>query len=312
MLGRELPSQLIVDHNSVSAAHCCLLFDGIQLWVVDAGSTNKIRTTDGSAAVIRLQDRQVFAAGRVQFKVAIPTDLVPLAELEKLRAEFAQHELELSQINQAGADLARYRFDLESSMENLRAEQDDWLRRRGIVNREIEVRLSRLKDRETALDESIGNWQAHQAKRTDELDRLQADLVQREVVLSAIEESWNVKQAEADEHWNNVAEEVRRHKLIIRQQQAELQQQNELSVVQRIRIQRELKEREENLNEREKQLIRREVQIEAAQRRFPRDVSNPNLEFHLPSDSISDSTVLAANDFIDILDQALDKSDRRV
>ncbi|MFC1758202.1 FHA domain-containing protein [Planctomycetota bacterium] len=307
MLGRELPSQLLVDHHSVSTTHCGLVFDGTKLWVVDAGSKNRVRTVDGAADILQLNDRDLFAAGRVQFKTAIPTDLVPRTELEKLRAEFVKTELESDELEQNRRDLEQRRRELNHWIDDLRAEQDAWLRRRDSVNKEIEERLRKLEGREEAVAESLLEWERFQTVRTRELEQQQELLDARRLELDELSSNWDTTQAAADRHWQSVAEEVKRHKLMIREQQAQLQRENELSVVQRIRMQRELKEREQHLNDREKELIRREIQIDAAQRRLPRDVSNPTSELSLPSDSIADSTVLAANDFVDILDKAIDR-----
>ncbi len=309
MLGRDLPSQLLIDHDSVSTAHCGLVFDGERLWVIDAGSTNKIRTVNGSADVLQLSDRDVFAAGRVQFKTAIPTQLVPRAELEKLRSDFVQYGRRKGDLEHIRQDLDRRRVELNIWIDDLRAEQDAWLRRRDAVNKEIEERLLRLEGRESAMQESLKEWERHQAERTLELEQLQASLDDRDSKLREVAAKWDATQSAADQHWQAVAEEVKSHKLMIREQQAQLQRENELSVVQRIRTQRELKQREERLDEREKELIRREIQIDAAQRRLPRDVANPASELNLPSDSIADSTVLAANDFVDILDKAIDQGE---
>ena len=309
MLGRDLPSQLLIDHNSVSTTHCGLVFDGEKLWVIDAGSTNKIRTVGGSADVLQLNDREVFAAGRVQFKTAIPTQLVPRAELEKLRSDFVQYGRRKGDLEHIRQDLDRRRVELNNWIDDLRAEQDAWLRRRDAVNKEIEERLLRLEGRESAMQESLEEYERYQAARTSELENLQASLDARESDLRKLAAKWDETQSAAEEHWQAVAEEVKRHKLVIREQQAQLQRENELSVVQRIRTQRELKQREERLDDREKELIRREIQIDAAQRRLPRDVANPASELNLPSDSIADSTVLAANDFVDILDKAIDQGE---
>ena len=160
-----------------------------------------------------------------------------------------------------------------------------------------------MQDREQDL-------QALCSQRTLELAESNSTLTEREEEIQKMEGEWKQRQDAAKEHWEKVAAEVREHKLLIRQQQAQLQRENELSVVQRIRTQRELREREEQLNEREKELIRREIQIESAFRRLPRDVSAPETDQIASDDSLSDSTLLAASDFVDILDKAIGQDEK--
>ncbi|MCA9216915.1 MAG: FHA domain-containing protein [Planctomycetales bacterium] len=303
MLGRDIPSQVLVDHASVSTAHCALVFDGQQLWVLDAGSTNKIRTIAGSARTLRINDRDVFAVGRVQFKTAIHSKLVPQAEFEQV-----QHKLDEYERSSKELELQQRAYAIR--LDELRAEQDAWIQRREALNEEIQQRVSALESREATAAQQYDEWEQLVAQRTEELAALQTTLQERESKIRTLEKEWNERQAGEERHWQEVANEVKLHKLQLRQQQAQIQRENELSVVQRIRTQRELREREERLNDREKDLIRREIQIEAAFRRLPRDVSNPETENVLPSDSIADSTLLSANDFGDILNRAINQDEQ--
>lgn len=310
LLGRDLPSQLIVRHDSVSVAHCALLFDGEFLWVADAGSTNKVRTLDGSASHLRLSDRQIFAVGRAQIKIAIPTNLVPLSELEKLRSDIAKNEMDFAAINEARNDLQRRQAELQDWVDQLRNEQDVWLRRRDAVNREIEERLIRLEGREESLSESIREWESHQTEMNKQLSAKAAEIERKAAEIDLLATGWNTRQAETDKHWQGIAEEVKRHKLAIRQQKYELQSESERLVVQRLRTQKDLKQREQELADRERELIRKEILLESVQRRVPRDVSGDQTQLEEISDlSISDSTVLAANDFVEILGKAIKRTD---
>lgn len=311
LLGRETPSQLVIDHKSVSAAHCCLLFDGNSLWVIDVGSTNKIRTIEGAGDVLCLSDRKMFAAGRVQFKVAIPTQLVPARELQQLRLTIAQHEVEAENLAALREELEKRQVALNCRIDDLRCEQDAWIRRRKSQEADLENRLTDLINGESALADRAGVFEQYQQQQTEELERIRMELKNQSEELESTKSNLLVRQQELEAHWLRVADEIKSHKMTVRREQVELQRRNELSVVQRIRTQRELKERESELDEREKQLIRREIQIEAAQRRLPRDVSSLQPDLGFPSESISDSTVLAANDFVEILDQALDHTDNR-